>query len=56
MSLNLYELRHANSLEEKIELTIKELYNLIDVIDSADKEIIKRYICYIIALLNGTFD
>ena len=56
MSSNLRELQQAKSSDKKIELVIKELYNLISAIDSVNREIIKRHISYIIALLNDTIN
>lgn len=56
MSSTLRELQQAKSSDKKIEQAIKELYNLIDIIDSANREIIKRHISYIIALLNNTLN
>ena len=54
--ISIEELQKANSPEDKIELTIKELQSLNENIYDLDSGTIVRYLYYIIAMLKGAFD
>lgn len=54
--ISIEELQKADSPEDKIELAIKELQSLNENIYGLDSGTIVRYIYYVIAMLNGTFD
>ena len=54
--ISIEELQKANSPEDKIELTIKELQSLNENIYDLDSGTIGRYLYYIIAMLKGAFD
>ena len=52
---DLEKLKNAKTIEQRVELAIEELYKIIESVDNADKIIIKRYLMYLIGLLQGIY-
>jgi len=51
----LEKLKNAKTIEQRTDLAIDELYKLVENIDVMDKDVIKRILLFIIAILQGVF-
>lgn len=54
-STEIERLKSAKTIRERADLAIEELYNIAENTSKMDKEITKRCLLYVVAILEGTF-